>query len=49
MTITITVPLPATPAPVVFTPDLSQLEAQLALANDNLQGAIEALPERSEP
>jgi GH25 family lysozyme M1 (1,4-beta-N-acetylmuramidase) len=47
--ITLTVPLPVAPAPVVVTPDLTPLEEQLTLAAKSLQGAIEALPERSEP
>ena len=47
--ITVTMPLPVAPAPVVITPDLTSLEEQLGLAARNLQGAIESLPERSEP
>ncbi|TGN65872.1 hypothetical protein EXE59_19385 [Nocardioides eburneiflavus] len=47
--ITVTVPLPATPAPVVLSPDLGPLEEQLTLAARGIQGAIEALPERQEP
>jgi hypothetical protein len=47
--ITVTVPLPATPAPVLLTPDLGPLEEQLTLAARGIQGAIEALPERQEP
>lgn len=47
--ITLTLPLPVTPAPVVVTPDLTPLEEQLTRAAESLQGAIEALPERSEP
>jgi GH25 family lysozyme M1 (1,4-beta-N-acetylmuramidase) len=49
LVITLTVPLPVAPAPVVITPDLTSLEEQLGLAARNLQGAIESLPERSEP
>jgi GH25 family lysozyme M1 (1,4-beta-N-acetylmuramidase) len=47
--ITVTVPLPATPAPVVVLPDLGPLEEQLTIAARGIQGAIEALPERQEP
>lgn len=47
--ITVTVPLPATPAPLLVTPDLGPLEEQLTLAARGIQGAIEALPERQEP
>jgi GH25 family lysozyme M1 (1,4-beta-N-acetylmuramidase) len=47
--ITVTVPLPATPSPVVLSPDLGPLEEQLTLAARGIQGAIEALPERQEP
>ncbi len=46
--ITVTVPLPAAPAPVVLSPDLGPLEEQLTIAARSLQGAIEALPERPE-
>jgi GH25 family lysozyme M1 (1,4-beta-N-acetylmuramidase) len=47
--ITVTVPLPATPAPVVVFPDLGPLQEQLTIAAHGIQGAIEALPERQEP
>jgi GH25 family lysozyme M1 (1,4-beta-N-acetylmuramidase) len=47
--ITVTVPLPAAPPPLVLSPDLGPLEEQLAIAARSLQGAIEALPERPEP
>jgi hypothetical protein len=47
--ITVTVPLPATPAPVVVFPDLGPLQEQLTIAARGIQGAIEALPERQEP
>lgn len=49
LVITLTVPMPVAPAPVVVTPDLTPLEEQLALAARSLQGAIDSLPERSEP
>lgn len=49
LTITVTMPLPVAPAPVTVMPDLSPLEEQLTLAAQNLQGAIDSLPERSEP
>jgi GH25 family lysozyme M1 (1,4-beta-N-acetylmuramidase) len=48
VTITVTVPLPGAPAPLLVHPDLSPVEEQLALAARSLQGAIEALPERPE-
>jgi hypothetical protein len=47
--ITVTVPLPAAPEPLVLSPDLGPLEEQLTIAASSLQGAIEALPERPEP
>ncbi|MFC7495912.1 MULTISPECIES: GH25 family lysozyme [unclassified Nocardioides] len=48
ITVTITVPLPATPAPVLITPDLGDVEEQLSLAARSVQGAIDSLPERPE-
>jgi GH25 family lysozyme M1 (1,4-beta-N-acetylmuramidase) len=48
ITITVTVPVPAAPPPQLVLPDLGPLEEQLTLAARNLQGAIEALPERPE-
>lgn len=49
ITITVTVPVPPAPPPLLVHPDLGPLEDQLTLAARNLQGAIEALPERPEP